>query len=171
MRNPYGYEIGSFPGKLDGTGVLSRLVDGLAFRFYWATEGLRPEDFAFRPGPDSMSMIELHQHVLNLAFTIKQTVLDAPERERCGTEDPAAIREEVLDALRLVRERLDALDDEQLATHQIVKQGGARYPVWNIVNGPISDALTHVGQINAWRRLSGNPTGAVDVFSGIAPST
>jgi hypothetical protein len=42
-------------------------------------------------------------------------------------------------------------------------------PFWHIINGPISDALSHVGQINSFRRLAGNPTPKANVFTGSPP--
>jgi len=35
--------------------------------------------------------------------------------------------------------------------------GTSEYPFWNTLNGPISDALWHTGQIVSFRRSSGNP--------------
>ena len=35
--------------------------------------------------------------------------------------------------------------------------GKQEYPFWNLINGPIADALWHVGQIVTFRRSSGNP--------------
>jgi len=165
----FGYEIGSPPQKVDGAGVLARIVDGLAFRYYWATDGLRPEDYGFRPAPDTMSMLELQRHMLHLVLMIKQTVLDADERDSKKSDDPAELRRLVLENLALVREHLDGLSDETLAGHRVLRRDGKRYPVWNIMNGPLADALTHVGQINTFRRLNGNPTPRVDVFEGIPP--
>ncbi len=165
----YGHEIGAPPDALDGTTVLARLVDGLAFRYYWATEGLRPEDFTFRPGPDSMSTLELLKHILYLTFMIEQTVRNADAREKLRSEDPGELREKTLETLAGIRSRLGRLTDETLATHEVLRRDGSRYPVWNIINGPLADALTHVGQINAWRRLNGNPTRAADVFAGLPP--
>ena len=165
----FGREIGAPPSKLDGTAVLVRFIDGLAYRYYWATDGLRPADFDFRPGADSMSTFELHVHILHLAFMIRQTILNAAERERFETEDPAELRALTLSTLRGVREHLEGITDEAIAKHQVLKRDGRRFPVWNIMNGPMSDALTHVGQINAWRRLNGNPARPVDVFAGLAP--
>ncbi|MHC4608217.1 MAG: hypothetical protein ACYTAF_15010 [Planctomycetota bacterium] len=43
-------------------------------------------------------------------------------------------------------------------------------PFWNLINGPISDALTHVGQINALRRQAGKPAAGANVFLGIPTS-
>ena len=87
-------------------------------------------------------------------------------RERFASDDPKALREAILENSRIVREHLDELSDDRLATHQVLRRSGARHSVWNIMNGPVADALTHVGQINSWRRLSGNPTPSVDVFEG-----
>lgn len=161
----YGFEIGAAPASLSGTSVLARIVDGLAFRYYWATEGLRPEDFEFRPGPDSMSTKELQQHIVRLVSLIQQTVFNASQRETFESDDAHLLREKALENLRLVRERLGQLTDDALAEHQ-VRIRDSQFPVWNIMNGPLADALTHVGQINAWRRLNGNPTPRADVFLG-----
>jgi hypothetical protein len=42
-------------------------------------------------------------------------------------------------------------------------------PFWHVINGPIADALTHVGQVNSFRRLAGNPTPKANVFLGLPP--
>ncbi len=165
----FGYEIGAAPAKVTGSSVLARIVDGLAFRYHWATDGLRPEDFEFRPGPDSMSMLELQTHMLHLVFMVKQAMFDTTERETFESDDPAALRERTLDNLRIIREHLAGLSDEELAGHRVLKRDGSFFPVWNIMNGPLADALTHVGQINAWRRLNGNPTPRANVFAGLPP--
>ena len=169
MGNEYGYQISEAPARFDGARVLARVVDGLAFRYRWATEGLRPEDFDFRPGPTSMTTREIMKHVLNLVLMVKQSVFDADERESPDTDDPEALRSAALENLRLAREHLASLDDAALARHRVLKRDGSRWPIWNILNGPLADALTHVGQINAWRRLSGNPTPAANVFAGLPP--
>jgi hypothetical protein len=50
------------------------------------------------------------------------------------------------------------------------RDGSVRdHPIWYLINGPLADALTHVGQINAWRRLAGNPCPKVSVFLGLPP--
>jgi hypothetical protein len=39
---------------------------------------------------------------------------------------------------------------------------------WNMINGPISDCLWHVGQVVSFRRSSGNPfSNKVEMFLGI----
>jgi FMN phosphatase YigB (HAD superfamily) len=114
-----------------------------------------------------MSCLEILKHVLHLAFMVQQVVRNAPERARFDSDDPEKLRQKTLDVLEEVRNELLLLEDDTLATHEVLRRDGRRYPVWNIMNGPLADALTHVGQINAWRRLSGNPTPPVDVFEGV----
>ena len=41
------------------------------------------------------------------------------------------------------------------------------FPFWHVINGPISDALYHVGQLVSFRRTTGNPLNSnVNVFMG-----
>ena len=51
------------PDAVTGSAVLVRLVEGIGFRFTWATEALRETDLAFRPTPETMSIHELAHHV------------------------------------------------------------------------------------------------------------
>jgi len=47
------------------------------------------------------------------------------------------------------------------------ENGATEYPFWNQINGPISDALWHVGQVITHRRTSGNPFNSkVSVLQG-----
>src|SRR5580698_10009776 len=63
----------SFPPAPDhysaGTAV-SRLLDGLGFRYYWATEGLRPVDLAFRPNSEARTSQETLEHIYGLSTMI-----------------------------------------------------------------------------------------------------
>lgn len=46
--------------------------------------------------------------------------------------------------------------------------GSREYPFWNLINGPIADALWHVGQVVTFRRSSGNPLpSGVSVLQGV----
>ncbi len=65
-----------------------------------------------------------------------------------------------LEMILKLRKHFDSIDDSELSQIKM-----ARYPFWHIVNGPVSDALTHTGQINTLRRLAGNPPVESDVFS------
>jgi hypothetical protein len=54
------------------------MLDGLGFRFYWATEGLRPEDYEFRPAKDTMTIRELVLHVWELMNGVSASTLKKP---------------------------------------------------------------------------------------------
>lgn len=162
---PY-HELPDPPADLSGAAVMARLVDGLGFRYRWATEDLRTEDAAFRPGTGSMSLLDLAHHVCRLVSWV-DTHLDGPPAGPAPA-DLAELRQQTLQHLLAIRTRLLAMGDEQLARCSITNSKGT-VPFWNMINGPLADALTHVGQINAWRRLSGNPTPRADVFRGKAP--
>jgi len=61
-------EIPAYPESYSAESVVARMIDGLGFRFYWATEGLRPEDLAFRPTPESRSSDTTGESVLKNHF-------------------------------------------------------------------------------------------------------
>ena len=144
------------PEVYRGHTVLVRLVDGLGFRFRWAVEGLRETDRDFSPGHDAMTIGALVDHIRELVLMVRDAFrLDVAAS---GTAD-----EQTLQHLWAIREALTSLDDRELETLEIRK-----HPLWYAVNGPLADALTHVGQINLLRRLNGNPCPRVSVFRGRA---
>ena len=155
------YRIPIYPDHLSSTSVLARLLDGLGFRFYWATEGLRPEDYAFRPAKDTMSVEELIMHVWSLMNWVSSSALKKPYRK---PKNGAAAREEALLIIHDIRETMLAMSDKDLEKLRILGK-----PFWHLINGPFSDALTHTGQINSFRRLAGNPVAGANVFKGEPP--
>ena len=156
------YRIPDYPPRLTGATVLTRMLDGLGFRFFWSTERLRPEDYSFRPGPDTRSIEELVRHVWGLMNWISSHAL---QRTYKRPDNPEAIREQALEIIYSLRSVMIGMNDEDLNRLQIEGR-----PFWHIVNGPVSDALTHVGQINSFRRLSGNPVPQANVFAGEPPA-
>jgi hypothetical protein len=152
--------LDAYPTREDACGVLMRLVDGLGYRFHWATEGLGPDDYAFSPGAGCMTIGELVKHVWGLAnwvHGIMRAEGAPPERP----EDAGELREQALELLLSLRRRLEAMSPGELFGIAIKD-----VPVWHVINGPLSDALTHVGQINTLRRLNGKPAPAHNVFMG-----
>ena len=54
--------------------------------------------------------------------------------------------------------RLKKVQLQDLKIIFINKEGKkTEYPFWNAINGPVSDALWHIGQVISFRRSSGNP--------------
>mgnify|MGYP006092578213 FL=1 len=57
------------------------------------------------------------------------------------------------------------MSDEDL--NNLEEETFRKLPFWYWINGPLSDALTHVGQINSWRIIAGNPQlKGVNLFIG-----
>ncbi|MCE2997008.1 MAG: hypothetical protein LW863_15520, partial [Flammeovirgaceae bacterium] len=63
---PYS-EIPAITEKYTAGSVASRLLDGLGFRFYWATDGLRDEDLIFKPDKETRSTIEIIEHIYEMS--------------------------------------------------------------------------------------------------------
>ena len=155
------YRIPKYPDNLSSTTVLTRLLDGLGFRFYWATEGLRLEDYTFRPAEDTMSIEELVMHIWALMNWISSSAF---KKSYLNPNNSVAARKEALMIMHNLRETMLTMSDDDLKRLRI--QGK---PFWYLINGPLSDALTHTGQINSFRRLAGNPVAGANVFKGEPP--
>lgn len=132
--------------------ILQRNIDGLGFRLYWACHGLRTEDLAFRPADDCMSTSELLAHIEQLIVMISK-LLSCPLPEI--QEDPGPDR--TLTMIQELSSSLDGKPASDIAAHE---------SFWHLFNGPLADAFTHIGQINSWRRINGNPIAKVHFFKG-----
>ena len=162
-------EIPDPPENFSAGGVVSRLIDGLGFRFFWATEGLRDKDLSFRPGKEARSTAETVDHIYGLSRVILNSALQKPNKP----QDPAQMtfdqkRAEVLEMLKQASDIFRQADDLSQYSVVFVQDGNRNeFPFWNQINGPISDALWHCGQIVSLRRSSGNPfTAKVSLFTG-----
>jgi len=165
---PY-YEIPEYPLEYNEGTIIARLIDGLGFRYYWATEGLRDEDLAFKPSEEGRTTAETVDHIYGLTKTIINSALKIPnvpteEAEMTFVEK----RAKTLNLLKQAADIFRVSDD--LTEFTMVFQRGentTEYPFWNQINGPISDALWHVGQVITHRRTSGNPFNSkVSVLQG-----
>ena len=54
---PY-YQIPDAPEKFTAGNVAARVIDGLGFRYYWATEGLRDVDLTYKPNDSAQNYLE-----------------------------------------------------------------------------------------------------------------
>lgn len=161
------------PKNFSASNSICRMIQGLGFRYHWATEGLRAEDLEYRPSDEAQSTLGTIQHIYSLSITI----LNAAKNK--VSEGPRPIPPDRLDELR--RATLDYLqesaelflnfnEDELYELNIIFERGGkqSKFPIWNLINGPISDALYHTGQVVSFRRTSGNPISkGVNVFLGV----
>ncbi len=109
-------EIPDYPSHLDASTVVVRVLDGLGFRFYWATEGLSDEDYAFRPCPGAMSLAEVQEHIWGLVIWMS---LAMGGEERTRPKENALVRDAALEVLLSLRNAFDALSDEELQKIQL----------------------------------------------------
>lgn len=174
MKNleiPY-YEIPAAPETYNACTVAARMVDGLGFRYYWATEGLREEDLAYKTSASSRTTKETIEHIYGLVQVTLNAVKKVPN-VRPSEEDEMTFAERRKATLLMLKEASDILraaDPAEMADFDLVFQRGERKsvsPFWNLLNGPLADALWHTGQVVAYRRASGNPfDGRVSLFQG-----
>ena len=157
-------DISKTPTKLTATNTLLRMVEGLAFRYRWATENLIEEDIKFRPDPTSMSIKEVNSHIFDLVDSTFR-VFGGEKQNKETLNSFHEIREANLFLLQKIVNLLKEMSDTELS--EIEKNTSRKLPFWYWINGPLADALTHVGQITSWRRIAGNPQlKGVNVFIG-----
>lgn len=165
---PY-YEIPDYPAEYNECTVVARMIDGLGFRFYWATEGLRPEDLAFKPSEEGRTTEETIDHILGLTNVILNSALKKVN-EPLDTKG-MSFEEKRSKTLNMLKQAADIFrESKDLSAFKIVFKRGdntSEFPFWNQINGPIADALWHVGQVVTHRRTSGNPYNSkASVFTG-----
>ena len=161
QNKPYYYQIPDVPTTYTPATVAARMVDGLGFRYFWATEGLTEKDIAYKPTEDSRTSLETLQHIDGLTFILrnavnKKTTIGSSGFEKLTFEE---LRIKTLLQIQQASEILKKPDANLEDFDMIFERtnGKQEYPFWNLINGPIADALWHVGQIVTFRRSSGNP--------------
>jgi hypothetical protein len=157
-------DISKTPDDLTATNTLLRMVEGLAFRYRWATENLSEENIKFKPHPTSMSIEEVNAHIFDLVDSTNR-VFGGEKQNKDSLNSFHKLRIKSLNILADLSERLKEMSDEDLS--EIEKNTSRKLPFWYWINGPLADALTHVGQITSWRRIAGNPQiKGINVFIG-----
>ena len=169
---PY-HQIPDAPETFTGATIFARTIDGLGYRFYWASEGLTEKDLNYDPGNENRSPKEMIDHFYGLSGTLINAVKKLPnirpaEKVEMNFEEK---RIATLKNLKAASDLLRANPNMDLSECKIVFQRGEKkseFPFWNILNGPLADAIYHTGQLVSYRRSSGNPMNPnVSVFTGI----
>lgn len=165
-------EIPEYPSSYTAGTVTARVLDGLGFRYYWATEGLRKEDLEFQPNKDGRTSLETVTHIYELSLTIVNAAKSVPNDNT--VPKPALsfdeMRRKTLENVRDASNILKKLTDQEVGQLKVIfksERGVTEFPFWNELNGPIADALWHTGQVVSFRRGSGNPFNSkASVFTG-----
>lgn len=168
---PY-YEIPPYPENFTAGTVAARMIDGLGFRYYWATDGLRKEDLVYKPNPEARTSEETLTHIYEMSVTIVNATTSTPnvsqvDKPKLPFEE---MRKRTLENLKAASNKLMTTADMEMEDYKIIVKNDSNtkaYPFWNHINGPIADCLWHVGQIVSFRRSSGNPISEkINVFTG-----
>ena len=159
-------QIPDYPKFYTPENVTARMMDGLGYRYFWATETLREKDLAYKPSEDSRTTGETIDHIYGLSRMILKRIRNRDiSSEGSLTFDEK--RKTTLDNIQKASQLLkgEEMDNDKVIFHN--EDDTAAYPFWNMINGPIADAIYHTGQVVAHRRASGNPIHpGVSVFSG-----
>jgi hypothetical protein len=168
----YYYHIPDASEEYNPGNLVARMIDGLGYRFYWATKDLREEDLDYRPSEEARNTAETIAHIRSLSSTILKTVKGEVNAGGGTAGDLPAMEQRnlALDHIRNASEHVRGMTEQQIAELKIRFQRGdnsIEFPFWNLINGPIADAIYHTGQIVSFRRSSGNPVSdKVNVLTG-----
>jgi len=172
MEEPPYKQIPGYPDRYSPGNVISRLIDGLGYRYYWATEGLSASDLLFKPSADARSTRETLEHICSLSEVILNAPLGIPNIR--SVDMPAmsfeVLRSQTLANLQRASSLMANTDEDEIARYRVVFERPGKkieHPYWNLINGPLSDAIYHTGQVVSFRRSSENPVHpGVSVFMG-----
>ncbi len=168
---PY-FQIPEYPETTDANNILARMIDGLGFRYYWVTEGLRSEDLSYLPGNEGRSSEETLEHIYGLSKMILNAISGFPNIRPSEEEkmDFEKMRVATLNNFKKASDKVKSDDPSNVENYEVIFQRAektSKFPVFNLINGPITDAIYHCGQIVSFRRSSGNPVNPfVNVFLG-----
>jgi len=161
-------EIGDYPNEFSQSNIVSRMIEGLGYRYYWATKSLNEKDLNYKPSDDSRTTFEVIKHIHELTIMISSSfenkIVDFPSEQY----DYKSLRKKTLLNLKYIYDELKSSPDfSKLSISFQRGDSTMSFPFWNQINGPISDALWHCGQVVMNRRASGNPLQkGVNVFIG-----
>ena len=104
-------EIGDYPNEYSETNIVSRMIDGLGYRYYWATESLSENDLNYKPSDDSRSTFELVEHIYNLSIAIVKTFEGQEFDFTHDKHNFEEYRTKTLENLQTVKDYLKQTDD------------------------------------------------------------
>lgn len=172
-KSDYYYQIPDYPSEYSAGTVMARVVDGLGFRYYWATAGLTDANLSYQSNDDGRTINETLDHIWNLCRIVANS---AKAEATTFDQDPSKLsftdkRSQTLEFIKTASERLKKADESDFEKFDMIFKypdgNSQEYPVWNVMNGPLSDALWHVGQVVLMRRGAGNPfSSKVGVLEG-----
>ncbi len=171
MQLPY-HQIPDYPEDYSSGNIVGRIIDGLGYRYYWATEGLTAEDLNYRPSEGGRSILETLQHIYGMSEMILESPQGKPSiRPKDFSIFPfEELRQKTLENLQNASNLIKGKNANEISRFKVTFQRGEKqtaFPYWNMLNGMLSDCIYHTGQLVVLRRANGNPQNPkVNVFTG-----
>ena len=161
-------DISEYPSEFSQANIVSRMIEGLGYRYYWASKSLRETDLEYKSSEDARSTLEIIKHIYSLTNMISSSFKNQQYEFSDVNYSYKELREKTLLNLEYIHEQLKLNPDFSKLKIRFERGGNMmEFPFWNQINGPISDALWHCGQVVMNRRASGNPLqSGVNVFIG-----
>jgi hypothetical protein len=108
--------VDHYPENVDAAGVIVRLLDGLGFRFYWATYGLVESDFVFNPKDGANSLGWIVRHIWGLMNWIHLHIFGSQVSRPASITDQ---RDHALGLIWAIRNHFAGLTNDELAEIRI----------------------------------------------------
>ena len=161
-------DISEYPKEFSQANIVSRMIEGLGYRYYWASKSLSETDLEYKSSEDARSTLEIIKHIYSLTNMISSSFKNQQYEFSDVNYSYKELREKTLLNLEYIHEQLKLNPDFSKLKIRFERGGNMmEFPFWNQINGPISDALWHCGQVVMNRRASGNPLqSGVNVFIG-----
>lgn len=165
-------QIPDYPEDYGSGNIVGRMIDGLGYRYYWATEGLSEQDLIYRPSEEGRTVLETLQHIYGMSEMLLESPKGEPSiRPKDFTQlSFEQLRKGTLENLLAASTLLKGQNQDAFENFQVTFQRGEKqtsFPYWNMLNGMLSDCIYHTGQIVLMRRSNGNPQNPkVNVFLG-----
>lgn len=155
-------EISSYPSQYNMATIVSRMLDGAGFRYYWATEGLTQEQLMEEPGNGSRSLYQIMNHIYNMVDFVGNSLegktTSFPEKEHGLPFEE--LRQQTLARIESAKVACVNMDEATLEQQKIdltVNGKPMQVDTWHLFNGPLPDMYHHIGQLMLLRRIQGNP--------------
>ena len=171
MKLPY-HQIPEYPEDYTTGNVIGRMIDGLGYRYHWATKNLTSSDLSYKASEGGRTILETLQHI----YGMSEMILESPKGEpsirpkdftKYSFEE---LREKTLLNLEAASNVVKGKTADDVSNFKVTFQRGEKqtdFPYWNMLNGMLSDCIHHTGQIVTMRRANGNPQNPkVNVFLG-----
>lgn len=168
---PY-HQIPEYPENYTAGNINARLIDGLGYRYYWASKGLTQENLNYKPSADARTILETLEHIYGLSDMILSATTSSENIRplNMSTFNYDSLRAATLANVEKASKNLLSKSAEEIGEMKIIFGSGdnkREIPFWNLINGPIADAIYHTGQLVTLRRSDGNPMNPkVNVFMG-----